>query len=160
MSRPTASMLTTSNADPVRAHPRFRAAQRGATRQSMRACVACGMTCCRSIRFPVVDCREFCNLFTDSSTMEKRIMTDKEDDNFDINQIERDLWRAEQVNQARARVQQRARRAESKDNVVACRLDNETLAAVDTLVEAGVRANRADAAAWLIGVGLEAHRDL
>jgi len=43
---------------------------------------------------------------------------------------------------------------------VACRLDNETLAAVDTLVEAGVRANRADAAAWLIRVGSEANRDL
>lgn len=87
-------------------------------------------------------------------------MANKDDDDFDINQIERDLWKAEQVRQAQERVQQRARRSEGKDNVVACRLDNETLAAVDTLVEAGVRANRADAAAWLIGVGLEAHREL
>lgn len=87
-------------------------------------------------------------------------MPDKEEDDFDIKQIERDLWKAEQVNRARERVRQRASKAETKDNVVACRLDNETLAAVDTLVEAGVRANRADAAAWLIGVGLEAHREL
>ncbi|HEX3811338.1 MAG TPA: hypothetical protein VHX59_00725 [Mycobacteriales bacterium] len=87
-------------------------------------------------------------------------MSGEEDEKFDIAQIESDLWKAEQVNRARERVRQRARKAEGKDNVVACRLDNETLAAVDTLVEAGVRANRADAAAWLIGVGLEAHRDL
>jgi hypothetical protein len=92
--------------------------------------------------------------------MEERVMANEDDDNFDIAQIERDLWKKEQVDRARERVQQRARKAEGKDNVVACRLDNETLAAVDTLVEAGVRANRADAAAWLIGVGLEAHRDL
>lgn len=87
-------------------------------------------------------------------------MSGEGDDNFDLAQIERDLWKAEQVNQARERVRQRARKAEGKDNVVACRLDNETLAAVDTLVEAGVRANRADAVAWLIGVGLETHHDL
>lgn len=47
-----------------------------------------------------------------------------------------------------------------RDNVVSCRLDSETLEAVDTLVEAGVRATRADAVAWLIRVGLEANRDL
>ena len=47
-----------------------------------------------------------------------------------------------------------------KNNVVTCRLDDRTLDALDTLVEAGVRSTRSDAAAWLIGVGLEANRPL
>jgi ATP-dependent Clp protease ATP-binding subunit ClpA len=47
-----------------------------------------------------------------------------------------------------------------KNNVVTCRLDDATLNALDTLVEAGVRSTRSDAAAWLIGAGIEAHRAL
>ncbi len=47
-----------------------------------------------------------------------------------------------------------------KTNVVACRLDDATLDAIDALVEAGIRNTRSDAAAWLIGAGIEAHRPL
>jgi ATP-dependent Clp protease ATP-binding subunit ClpA len=47
-----------------------------------------------------------------------------------------------------------------KNNVITCRLDDATLNALDMLVEAGVRSTRSDAAAWLIGAGIEAHRAL
>jgi ATP-dependent Clp protease ATP-binding subunit ClpC len=47
-----------------------------------------------------------------------------------------------------------------KTNVVTSRLDDETLDALDTLVAAGIRPTRSDAAAWLIRVGLEANRSL
>jgi len=47
-----------------------------------------------------------------------------------------------------------------RSNVVACRLDDATLDAIDALVEAGIRNTRSDAAAWLIGAGIEAHRPL
>jgi len=47
-----------------------------------------------------------------------------------------------------------------KSNVITCRLDDATLNALDILVEAGVRSTRSDAAAWLIGAGIEAHRPL
>jgi ATP-dependent Clp protease ATP-binding subunit ClpA len=47
-----------------------------------------------------------------------------------------------------------------KSNVITCRLDDATLDALDILVEAGVRSTRSDAAAWLIGAGIEAHRPL
>ena len=48
----------------------------------------------------------------------------------------------------------------AKNNVVTCRLDDQTLAAVDLLVEVGIRSSRSDAVAWLISTGLQAHRDL
>lgn len=79
-----------------------------------------------------------------------------DDDEAEVARIERDLRKAARVSRARERV----REGQTKDNVVACRLDNGTLAAVDTLVEAGVRSTRADAAAWLISVGLDANREL
>jgi ATP-dependent Clp protease ATP-binding subunit ClpA len=47
-----------------------------------------------------------------------------------------------------------------KNNVVTCRLDDATLSAVDALVEAGVRATRSEAAAWLISAGIETNREL
>ncbi|HLJ80109.1 MAG TPA: Clp protease N-terminal domain-containing protein [Ktedonobacterales bacterium] len=47
-----------------------------------------------------------------------------------------------------------------RSNVVTCRLDDRTLDAVDALVEAGVRATRSEAAAWLIAAGIEANREL
>jgi len=47
-----------------------------------------------------------------------------------------------------------------KSNVITCRIDSHDLDAIDALVEAGVRATRSDAAAWLIHVGLEANRGL
>jgi len=50
--------------------------------------------------------------------------------------------------------------AVSKDNVVTCRVDDRALGAVDALIEAGIRTTRSDAAAWLIGAGIEANRPL
>ena len=47
-----------------------------------------------------------------------------------------------------------------KNNVIACRLDDAALGALDALVEAGIRSTRSDAAAWLINAGIEAHREL
>ena len=41
-----------------------------------------------------------------------------------------------------------------------CRLDDAAVGALDALVEAGIRSTRSDAAAWLIGAGIEAHREL
>ena len=50
--------------------------------------------------------------------------------------------------------------AAPKNNVIACRLDDAALGALDALVEAGIRSTRSDAAAWLINAGIEAHREL
>jgi ATP-dependent Clp protease ATP-binding subunit ClpA len=50
--------------------------------------------------------------------------------------------------------------AGSKNNVVSCRLDDRSLEALDTLVEAGVRTTRSDAAAWLIAAGIDSHKAL
>ena len=50
--------------------------------------------------------------------------------------------------------------AAPKNNVIACRLDDAALSALDALVEAGIRSTRSDAAAWLISAGIEAHREL
>jgi ATP-dependent Clp protease ATP-binding subunit ClpA len=47
-----------------------------------------------------------------------------------------------------------------KNNVITCRLDDRSLDALDTLVEAGVRATRSDAAAWLIAAGIDSHQEL
>jgi len=47
-----------------------------------------------------------------------------------------------------------------KNNVVTCRLDDRSLGALDALVEAGVRATRSDAAAWLIAAGIDTHQAL
>jgi ATP-dependent Clp protease ATP-binding subunit ClpA len=47
-----------------------------------------------------------------------------------------------------------------KNNVVTCRLDDRSLDALDALVEAGVRATRSDAAAWLIAAGIDTHQAL
>ena len=64
----------------------------------------------------------------------------------------------------REREQRRAEhsrlRGGGRDNVVACRLDDADLAALDALVEAGVRSTRSDAAAWLIKAGLEVNKPL
>jgi len=50
--------------------------------------------------------------------------------------------------------------AAPKNNVVMCRLDDRSLQALDTLIETGVRTTRSDAAAWLIGSGIEANASL
>jgi ATP-dependent Clp protease ATP-binding subunit ClpA len=47
-----------------------------------------------------------------------------------------------------------------KDNVITCRIDDRDLAALDALVEAGIRSTRSDAAAWLIHAGIESHQEL
>jgi ATP-dependent Clp protease ATP-binding subunit ClpA len=47
-----------------------------------------------------------------------------------------------------------------KNNVVTFRLDDRSLEALDTLVEAGVRTTRSDAAAWLIAAGIDSHKAL
>jgi len=47
-----------------------------------------------------------------------------------------------------------------KDNVVTCRISARDLEAIDVLIEAGIRSTRSDAAAWLIGAGVEANEDL
>lgn len=49
---------------------------------------------------------------------------------------------------------------QAKDNVVTCRVDARDLAAIDTLIEAGIRSTRSDAAAWLIHAGIAAQADL
>ncbi|HEX2186234.1 MAG TPA: Clp protease N-terminal domain-containing protein [Chloroflexota bacterium] len=47
-----------------------------------------------------------------------------------------------------------------RSNVLTCRVDDRDLAAIDTLVEAGVRTTRSEAASWLIHAGIEANRAL
>jgi ATP-dependent Clp protease ATP-binding subunit ClpA len=47
-----------------------------------------------------------------------------------------------------------------KSNVVMCRLDDATLASVDSLIEAGIRTTRSDAVSWLVRAGIEANRPL
>lgn len=50
--------------------------------------------------------------------------------------------------------------AEVKGNVITCRITDQDLAAIDALVESGIRTTRSDAAAWLISAGVEARRDV
>ena len=47
-----------------------------------------------------------------------------------------------------------------KGNVVTCRVSDGDLEAIDTLIEAGIRSTRSDAAAWLIHAGIESNREL
>lgn len=48
----------------------------------------------------------------------------------------------------------------NRDNVIACRVDDEALAAIDALVEAGISSTRSEAAAWLIKAGIGAQQNL
>jgi ATP-dependent Clp protease ATP-binding subunit ClpA len=48
----------------------------------------------------------------------------------------------------------------TRDNVVSCRVGAEDLAAIDLLVEAGIRSTRSDAAQWLIHAGITANQSL
>jgi len=48
----------------------------------------------------------------------------------------------------------------TKDNVVTCRIDDDDLAAIDTLIEAGIRSTRSDAAAWFVHAGVQAQAAL
>ena len=62
----------------------------------------------------------------------------------------------------RTRVEQSLRAFFSgpRDNVLSIRVDNSDVAAIDSLVEAGVLKTRSEAAAWLIKSGIEANRSL
>src|SRR5262249_55076610 len=53
-----------------------------------------------------------------------------------------------------------AERGRAKDNVVAFRVDDQDLAAIDALVEAGLRTTRSDATAWLVRMGIDANAEL
>jgi ATP-dependent Clp protease ATP-binding subunit ClpA len=46
-----------------------------------------------------------------------------------------------------------------RDNVIACRVEDDILEAIDALVEAGVRTTRSDAANWLIRAGVASHEE-
>jgi ATP-dependent Clp protease ATP-binding subunit ClpA len=48
----------------------------------------------------------------------------------------------------------------ARNNVLTCRVDDRDLAAIDTLLEAGVRTTRSEAASWLIHAGIAANRAL
>lgn len=50
--------------------------------------------------------------------------------------------------------------AEVKGNVITCRVTDQDVAAIDALVESGIRTTRSDAAAWLISAGIEVRRDV
>jgi hypothetical protein len=50
--------------------------------------------------------------------------------------------------------------ARPRDNVVTCRVDDQTLGALDALVEAGVHSTRSEAAARLILAGIQANQPL
>lgn len=50
--------------------------------------------------------------------------------------------------------------AATRGNVISCRVDASDLAAIDALVEAGIRGTRSEAAAWLIHTGITTHRSL
>jgi ATP-dependent Clp protease ATP-binding subunit ClpA len=63
------------------------------------------------------------------------------------------------LEQARAEVA-RILAPRPKNNVVMCRLDDHALDALGTLIEAGVRSTRSDAASWLVQAGIEAHAEL
>ena len=62
----------------------------------------------------------------------------------------------------RGRVEQSLRQFFSgpRENVLSIRVDNSDVAAIDSLVEAGVLKTRSEAAAWLIKSGIEANRSL
>lgn len=49
---------------------------------------------------------------------------------------------------------------ETRNNVITVRVSDRDLAAIDALVESGIRTTRSDAASWLIGVGVTANRQL
>jgi ATP-dependent Clp protease ATP-binding subunit ClpA len=48
----------------------------------------------------------------------------------------------------------------AKTSVVTCRIIGSDLDAIDTLIEAGIRSTRSEAAAWLIHAGIEANKEL
>ena len=60
----------------------------------------------------------------------------------------------------RGRVGRAADAGETRGNVITVRVTDRDLAAIDALVDTGIRATRSDAAAWLIGAGIAANGEL
>jgi ATP-dependent Clp protease ATP-binding subunit ClpA len=60
----------------------------------------------------------------------------------------------------RSRLAELGQLKDAKDNVVTCRVDAQDLAAIDTLIEAGIRSSRSDAASWLIHAGIQSQAEL
>jgi ATP-dependent Clp protease ATP-binding subunit ClpA len=60
----------------------------------------------------------------------------------------------------RSRLAELGQMKDAKDNVVTCRVDAQDLAAIDTLIEAGLRSTRSDAASWLIHAGIKSQAEL
>lgn len=50
--------------------------------------------------------------------------------------------------------------ADTKGNVLTIRVTDRDLAAIDALIEAGIRSTRSDATSWLISAGIDAHKEL
>lgn len=50
--------------------------------------------------------------------------------------------------------------SETRGNVITVRVTDRDLAAIDALIESGIRSTRSDAAAWLIGAGIMANGEL
>lgn len=92
--------------------------------------------------------------------------TDGEDWAEEAKRAEEEIERlaAEEVIAARdamlAKSKGRDSKGSGRDNVVSCRLDKAAMEALDILVETGVRTTRADAAAWLIQIGLDTQQAL
>lgn len=79
---------------------------------------------------------------------------------LDPNRTQRPIRRMVEVALRRGKNRETAATAEVKGNVITCRVTDRDLAAIDALVEAGIRTTRSDAAAWLISTGIDAHSDL
>ena len=76
------------------------------------------------------------------------------------NPTPRPIRRMVEVALRRGKNREAAAPAETKGNVITCRVTDRDLAAIDALIEAGIRTTRSDAASWLISAGIDAHSDL
>ena len=64
------------------------------------------------------------------------------------------------LDRVRAKVLEVVAASPTRDTVISCRVDAADLAALDMLVEAGIRTTRSDAAQWLIHAGIVANKTL
>lgn len=65
-----------------------------------------------------------------------------------------------QVVQILAGMRREAGSGGAKNTVIACRVEDRDLDAIDALIETGIRTTRSDAASWLISVGIQAQQEL
>ena len=65
-----------------------------------------------------------------------------------------------ELERVRAKVLDIVTTSSTRDTVISCRVDAGDLAALDMLVEAGIRSTRSDAAQWLIHAGIVANKAL